>query len=297
MFVVLGANGNVGGAAATELRRRGHAVKAVVRDVARGERLTAAGCETVVADLSDARALERALDGADGVLVMCPLNLRADDVEAEAQRIIDAIGDAVETARPQAVVALSDYGAHHDGETGIPMIFRRFEERLRSTPGSKTFLRSAEHMQNWLRYLRVARERGVMPSLHAPLDKRFPTVSAFDVGLAAADFLTDETAARDSARVVHIEGPRRYTASEMAKALGPRAGRPVEAQALPRENWIPALRAGGLTESYARLLVQTQDAHEAGTIEVEPGGELRRGQTEPSAAFAVQAEVSTPQAS
>jgi NAD(P)H dehydrogenase (quinone) len=280
MIVIFGATGKVGGAAAIELRRRGLEVKAVTREVTRGGPLAQIGCEIVEADLQDLPSIERAMQGADGVLVVCPPRLDADDLEADAQRTIEAIGAAIESTRPRAVVAISDYGAHVPAGTGITMIFHRMEARLRAASESITFLRSAEHMQNWLRQVPAARAHGVLPSLHHPITRQFPAVSALDVGVVAAEILATE-APRGGPRVVHVEGPRRYSAADFAEAVARLVERPVVARELGRESWTRALAAGGLGASYAGLVAALQDAHNAGHIDVEPGvGEVRRGPTD-----------------
>jgi uncharacterized protein YbjT (DUF2867 family) len=125
MIVICGATGKIGGTAARALRSRGLPVTAVVRDVAKASALEAAGCTLATADLGDERAVTAAFRGADAVLVICPLRPAAGDVEGEAGRIIDALGAALASTRPQHVVAISDYGAHVPAGTGI-------------TPGSST---------------------------------------------------------------------------------------------------------------------------------------------------------------
>ncbi|OWJ68429.1 NAD(P)H-binding protein [Inquilinus limosus] len=274
MFVIIGATGRIGGAAARELRRRGRAVRAVVRDPGKAAALAEAGCEIAVADIADTEALAAALSGAEGALVIAPLNPSRGDAAAETRSLIDNLAKALELARPTRTVAISDYGAQHPSGTGITVLFHDLEQRLGGLPGV-TFLRSAEHMQNWVRSLGAAMATGVLASLHHPLDKRFPTVSAPDVGLIAADLLD---AAEAPPRIVHAEGPQRYTAMDVAAALSGPLGRPVQAVALPRGQWDQALGAGGLGDGYARLITELYDAHNAGRIEVE-GGEIRRGTT------------------
>jgi hypothetical protein len=58
-------------------------------------------------------------------------------------------------------------------------LFHFLEERLRRISWQLIFLRSAEHMENSSRVVKVAAQTGVLPSLHHPLTKMFPTVSAF----------------------------------------------------------------------------------------------------------------------
>jgi NAD(P)H dehydrogenase (quinone) len=121
--------------------------------------------------------------------------------------------------------------------------------------------------------------------MHHPLTKAFPTVSAADVGTAAAELLVERSEARH--RVVHIEGPRRYTALDVAATLAALAGRQVTAHELPRPDWVPVLVRAGLGESYARLVVELYDAHNRGRIDAERGaGETRRGRTELAEVFA-----------
>ncbi|MGO4122914.1 NAD(P)H-binding protein [Inquilinus sp. YAF38] len=274
MFTIIGATGRIGGAAARELRRRGRAVRAIVRDPGKAGALADSGCDIAVADIADTEALATALKGAEGVLAVVPLNPSRGDVAAETRSLIDSLGQALEAARPPRIIAISDYGAQHAAGTGITVLFHDLEQRLGSLPGI-AFLRSAEHMQNWARSLRPAMATGVLASLHHPLDKRFPTVSAPDVGLIAADLLA---AAEAPPRILHAEGPQRYTPMDVAAALATPLGRPVQAVALPRDQWDQALAAGGLSEGYVRLITDLYDAHNAGRIEVE-GGEIRRGTT------------------
>jgi uncharacterized protein YbjT (DUF2867 family) len=114
--------------------------------------------------------------------------------------------------------------------------------------------------------------------LHHPVTKRFPTVSASDVGLIAADLLMSE--GQPPLRIVHAEGPERYSADEVARILGELVDRQIVAQALPRAEWVAALSGGGLSTSYAELVAAMYDAHNAGRIDVEPGvGETRLGKT------------------
>jgi NAD(P)H dehydrogenase (quinone) len=274
MFSIIGATGRIGGAAARELRRRGRAVRAIVRDPGKAGALAEAGCEIAVADIADTEVLATALRGAEGVLAVVPLNPSRGDAAAETRGLIDSLARALEAARPPRTVAISDYGAQHAAGTGITVLFHDLEQRLGGLPGI-AFLRSAEHMENWGRSLRPAMATGVLASLHHPLDKRFPTVSAPDVGLIAADLLA---AAEAPPRLLHAEGPQRITSIDVAAALAGPLGRPVQAVALPRGQWEQALAAGGLNEGYVRLITDLYDAHNAGRIEVE-GGEVRRGTT------------------
>jgi len=286
MFVIFGATGKIGGATVDALRRAGAPVRAVVRDQEKAARFVAAGCEIAIADLRDVAALARAIDGAAAVQVLCPVEPQADDAADAMRRSIDAVAEAVTVASPKSVLAISDYGAHLPHGTGLTMTFHQLEERLRWIAPNLILVRSAEHMENWARSVGYAAATGVLASIHHPLTKVFPTVSAADVGAICADLLLAANAA-EGVRVVHVEGPQRYTPLDVASAMGVVLGREVTAQELPRRDWQAMLGLAGMSASYAQLVVDLYDAHNAGRIDAESGaGEIRRGTSDLVKAFA-----------
>lgn len=279
MFAVVGAAGKIGYATSLALREAGVPVRAILRDQGKASRLRAIGCDVALADLQDPVALGRAIANADAVQVILPPPLRAPDAIGDMRRSIDGLAEALERARPNRVLAVSDYGAHVGEGVGMPSVFHAFEERLRRLEMPKVFLRSAEHMEGWGAFIPVAAAAGIVPSLHHPVERAFPAVSAPDVGLIAADLLVRPAAAPDD-DVVHAEGPRRYSATDVAAALSRLLGRTVAAQALPRAQWRESLEQI-LSASAATLLIELYDAHnKGGLIDVEPDGQVRYGATE-----------------
>jgi NAD(P)H dehydrogenase (quinone) len=200
------------------------------------------------------------------------------------RRSIDALARAIAMSRPKTVLAISDYGAHLPNGAGLTTTFHWLEEALRAAAPNLVLVRSAEHMQNWARVLAVAAATGAQPSLHHPLTKLFPTVSAFDVGAICAELLLAPKRS-EGVRVVHVEGPKRYTPEDVASATSTVLGRNVAAHELPRSDW-EALLSRGMSVSYARLVAELYDAHNAGRIDVEEGGEIRRGPSDLVTAFA-----------
>jgi NAD(P)H dehydrogenase (quinone) len=280
MFAILGANGKVGRATIRALRERGLPVRAVVRDRAKAREFEALGCEIAIADIRDAAALRQALSDAEAVQAICPIAPQAGDPAAEMRVFADAVRDAVIATRPARALVISDYGAELPAGTGITLAFHYLEARMRGTSTTLTLLRSAEHMQNWARVFRPAAQTGLLPSFHHPATKIFPMVSASDVGIVAADLLAAPHE-KNSPRIVHVEGPRRYCAHDVAKALGEALGRPMGLLQLPRSEWIATLVRGGLNARYATLIAELHDAHNAGLIDVEKGAsDVRLGSTE-----------------
>ncbi|AOI59180.1 NAD(P)H-binding protein [Burkholderia diffusa] len=287
MFVIFGASGNVGSSTVTTLRHAGHPVRAVLRDTRHRERFVQLGCEVAIADLTDASAIAAAIDGAQAVQMLCPVPVADSDPAATMARTLDIVTGALVANPPPALLALSDYGAELDGNTGITRLFHRLEEKLKTVPTTLTLLRSAEHLQNWTRVLPVALATGVLPSFHHPVDKVFPTVWAPDVGVAAARLLLEPAEFGNGPRIVSIEGPRRVSVRDIAQTLGAAADHEIVARELPRDAWTATLLRAGLSERHAQLIVDLYDVHNAGRIDVEAGvSERVHGTTTPEEALA-----------
>ena len=287
MFVIFGAAGNVGRVSAAALRRAGREVRAVVRDGKQGAVLAEIGCEIAVADLLDPISVARAIEGAHAVQLLCPVPHTDADPANTMRRMIDVSADALRANPPQRVLALSDYGAEHASGTGITTLFHTLETQLAPIASQLTFLRAAEHMHNWARVLPIALAKCVLPSLHHPLSKLFPTVAAQDVGLLAAELLLDDRPPKVSPRVVSIEGETRVSALDVARTLGELAHRQIAAYEVPRSEWATMLQGAGLGENHARLITDLYDAHNAGRIDVETEiSERRFGATPLAGVFA-----------
>ncbi|KAK4065649.1 hypothetical protein Trihar35433_7769 [Trichoderma harzianum] len=280
MFAIVGAAGKVGYATSLALRDAGMPVKAILRDESKAGRLTEIGCEIAIADLLDSKGLAKAIGDAHTVQIILPPSPQAKDPAEEMRRGIESLASALAEARPKRVLAISDYGAHITNDIGMPTLCRTFEEWLSKLDCHKVFLRSAEHMQGWGRAIPRAIESGTLPSFHDPLDMVFPTVSAPDVGVIAADVLL-RPASDQMVEIIHAEGSRRYSANDVAAVLSQLLGRTINAEAVPRSQWKGAFESV-MSPSLAELLIKANDAqNEGGLVDVEPDAkEVRYGTTE-----------------
>ena len=279
MYAIVGAAGKIGYSTSLKLREAGVPVRAILRNDMNASKLSAIGCDIVLADLRDPAALGRAIAGADAVQIILPAPLQAEDAAEEMRGSVESLVAGLDQARPALVLAISDYGAHLGQGFGMPSMFHLFEEHLNRLEIPKVLLRSAEHMEGWGRVVPAAIAKGILPSMHHPHDKNFTTVSAQDVGLISADLLL-RPRTEFAEQIVHAEGPRRYCANDVAAALSQLLGRTITAQALPRSQWQNGLERA-LSPSVARLIVDLYDAHnKGGLIDVEPNGEVLRGTTE-----------------
>jgi NAD(P)H dehydrogenase (quinone) len=265
MYAITGITGQVGGAMARTLLARGKAVRAVVRNVEKGQSWAAKGCEIAVADMEDAAALAAAFQGTDGVFILPPSEFDPSPGFPEALRVIAAVKKAIETARPKKVVCLSTIGAQ---ATQPNLLTQRtlLEQALSTLSIPVTFLRPAWFMENFAWDIASARDSGVIAFFLQPLDKPVPMIATRDIGLLAAKLIEEDW---QGLRVVELEAARRYTPNEVAAALASVVGRPVRAEAVPRETWGSLFKSQGMKDPIPRI--QMLDGFNEGWIEFEGG--------------------------
>ncbi|EXL65228.1 hypothetical protein FOPG_18540 [Fusarium oxysporum f. sp. conglutinans race 2 54008] len=264
MFAIFGATGKVGYATAAALRQAGMQVWAIVRNESKAEPLREMGCEM--------QSLTASFRNADVVQIILPPTMDAADPAEGMRKGINNLANALEETRPIRVLAISDYGAHVEGDIGMPTVCRGLEKRLARIGGHKIFLRSAEHMQGWERVIPAVKESGTLPTFHSPVDKLFPTISAPDLGPIAARLLL-RPLGRSGVDVVHAEGPQRFCAADVANALGEHLGRSIQTNIIPRELWDDVFRRV-MKPSMAELLIKANDAqNQGGLVDIEPGSD------------------------
>src|SRR5262245_37269945 len=95
MYAVTGVSGNTGSVVASALLRRNKAVRVIVRDEPKGRQWKDQGAEVAVANLDDAAALSRALEGVKGLYFLVPPNLHAQDGLGFMHGIVDTLHDVL----------------------------------------------------------------------------------------------------------------------------------------------------------------------------------------------------------
>jgi uncharacterized protein YbjT (DUF2867 family) len=262
MFAITGITGQVGGIVARVLIDNGQRVRAVVRNAEKGAAWARKGCEVAVADLYDAAALKKAFAGVQGVFFLLPPVFDPSPDFNEARRVIAAVREALEVARPSKVVSLSTIGA----QALQPNLLQQHqlqEKSLGTLPLPITFLRAAWFMENATWDVAPARTTGVIPSFLYPLDKPVPMVATEDIGRVAAELLQETWQGR---RVVELEGAR-LSPNDIAAAFGRVLEREVRMEAVPRATWEALFKSQGMKNPVPRA--QMLDGFNEGWIDFE----------------------------
>lgn len=272
MYAITGITGQVGGVVGRKLLDAGQAVRAVVRDADKGRHWAEQGCALEVATMDDVDALHRAFEGAEGVFVLLPPAFDPAPGFPEARRIIDAVRVALAAARPARVVCLSTIGAQADQPNLLNQL-GMMEQSLRTLDLPMAFLRAGWFMENSQWDIQPAREHGTLPSFLQPTHRAIPMVATEDVGTTAAALLQEHW---EGVRIVELEGPSPVSPDAIAAALADLLGRPVRAEAIPRDQWAELFQAQGMQHPVPRM--QMLDGFNQGWIAFEGGSlEQRKG--------------------
>lgn len=274
MYAITGITGQVGGAVARALLAAGKPVRAVARDPDRAAPWIELGCAFAQANMDDAEALAGAFADAEGVFILLPPVFDPSPDFPETRAVIAAVRAALLKAKPDRVVFLSTIGAD-SARPNLLNQLRLMEQALQTLPMPVAFLRACWFMENSTWDIAPALERGVVPSFLQPLDRMIPMIATEDVGAAAAALLQRDW---EGVHVAELEGPAPASPLDIAATLGAILGKPVHAEAVPREEWQGVFRAQGMTNPLPRI--QMLDGINQGWIAFgAPEAEHLRGST------------------
>lgn len=261
-YAIIGITGNVGGVAAKQLAASGATVRAIVRSEAKGASWIGRGGEVAVATLDDPVALQAAFTGVDGIFIMTPTWFDAADMFEENAKALQALGQALRSIPPTKIVLLSSIGAHRPHGTGAILKLHDMEMAFADLP-AVTSIRAGWFMENFAGLIPYVRESGVLPSMLAPLDREVPMIATVDIGKLVADVLQEDWTGQ---RVMELEGPRRYSPDDVAKAFASVLGRDVHAEILPPSEWDATYRSWGLAPRSASAMAEMLNGFNQGWI-------------------------------
>jgi uncharacterized protein YbjT (DUF2867 family) len=189
MYTVIGATGHIGSVITKALLEKGEKVRVVGRHGGKLQSLVLKGAEAMVADVTDAEALSRALDGARAAFLMIPPSMTAADYRAEQEKTSDALSAAVRESGLQYAVNLSSIGAQASVGTGPILGAHSSEHKLNAVEKLNVLhLRPAYFFENHLAGISMIQMMGLFGGALKP-DLKIPMIATKDIGAYAAERL------------------------------------------------------------------------------------------------------------
>jgi NAD(P)H dehydrogenase (quinone) len=223
-FLITGATGATGGAAAAQLLEKGRHVRAFVhREDERSESLRARGAEVVVGDLLDFDAVREAVKGMNRAYFVYPI--RPGLVQATAQFAQFAIEAGVD-----AVVNMSQVSARGDAKSHSARE-HWLAERVFDWSGLNVAHIRPTYFAEWLLYLAPMIRQG---AIYAPFTTgRHAPIAGEDQGRVIVGILQNPEPHRG--KIYPLYGPVELTYQEIAKIVGGVLGREITYQFMPIE--------------------------------------------------------------
>jgi uncharacterized protein YbjT (DUF2867 family) len=260
MYIIMGGTGHVGSATAEALLARGEAVTILTRHAERAGHWRRSGAQIVEADVEDVESLRAAFRHGRRALILNPSAEVSTDTDVVERRRVTNILAALDDSALEKVVAVSTGGAQPGERLGDLNVLWELEEGLRRQPIPAAINRGSYYMSNWDAMLEPVRATGKLPSLFdATLP--IPMVAPHDLGEIAAERLLSPPTDNG---IRYVEGPRRYTPEDVARAFARALRREVVVAVTPRAEWRSAFRRLGFSEaaadSYARMTEASVDS-------------------------------------
>jgi uncharacterized protein YbjT (DUF2867 family) len=256
MNIILGASGQVGGAVIVTLKEKGEPIKGIIRDSKKAADIEKRGAVAAVADIFDESSLIEAFKDGTTLFALMPVNATSDDILGDTKKILENYRKALETSSIKKVVGLSTMGAQYSSGTGNLSMLYLLEHAFEGLDVKTTFIRPAYFFSNWMMYLNVVKEKGILPTFF-PLDLAIPMISPLDVGKNAADIITMEDTA---GKIYEVKGPILYSSKDVASAFAVALGKEVTAVQTPRDEWEKALHEAGFSEDAIKNFIEMTDA-------------------------------------
>lgn len=265
MYVIIGATGHTGSAAANKLLANGKKVRVVGRNASHLAPFVAKGAEPFAADATDKNAMTKAFAGAQAVYVMLPPDLTTRDYFAYANQVTESLATAIENNHVKHAVSLSSIGADKPEKTGPIVGLHRLEDRLnRIADLNALHLRAAYFMENTLGQADAIAQMGYAAG---PLraDLKFPLIAARDIGEYAADALSRLDFSGHQVQELH--GNRDLSYSEVTAVIGKAIGKPdLKYVRLTPEQFRGALMQMGMSSHSADLLTEMAQSMDSGYV-------------------------------
>lgn len=251
-ILVTGATGTVGSHVVRELRERGVAARAFVRDPQRAAALLGDDVPLAVGDFTDPASIRAALDGVQRVFLCCGNH---PGQVADETNVIDAAA----AAGVRRLVKISAPGSQLDAPVEFARIHARIEAHLAGSGVPAVVLRPGFYLTNLLAGADTIRSMGrfFLPAGDAKVAMTDPR----DVAAVAAVALTEDG---HEGRAYAVTGPALVTCTEVAEHLGTALRRPVEFVDVPDDAARAGMTQAGVPEWLAEQIVLLW-------------GELRRG--------------------
>jgi uncharacterized protein YbjT (DUF2867 family) len=239
MIAVIGATGNTGRAAVKELQALGEDPLCIVRNADKAREVLGANARTVVAEITDRAAIEKALKGIKRVFVVTGHNPQTGEQQINILQAAKAAGVEVfvKVSGGRAVVGPAVESVVGRGHHAI-------EEAIKTSGLAWVILSPGFFMQNTLAQAPSIKSEGKLVQAY-PKDLPIAFIDVRDTGAVGARILRDP--ARHAGKTYAFTGVR-STFEEFANVFSHVLGKPVTYVGAPLDQAEQGMKARGMPD-------------------------------------------------
>lgn len=256
MILVINGNGRVGRAVVKHLVVQHKVIpRVLVRDVIRARRELGPALDIVQGDVTQPDTIVQAMQGVQAVFLCTPV----DPNQVEYQ------GNVVREAKRTGatIVKVSGLSTTLDSTVDSGRWHAETEAQIRDANIPHTFLHPNFFHQNLSFQWQQAAEKGVIRS--AVADQPIAMINADDIGAVAAQLLVSPGDNHpDRGETLLLTESRAWTYPQIAECFSQVLKREVRFEILSAKNMERALKASGQPDWHVKLLMQFNDAFNAG---------------------------------
>ena len=227
-ILVVGATGDVGSAAAKIAVKKGHRVRALVRNTSNRDRLGEAKdkIEFVEGDMLDKASLERALEGMEAVIISIRLT-EAEKAKGRTYHDIEYSGvknvvDAAKKKGVKKIIHVSAGGVSQKSGSDMYQAKYQSEEAIRKSGIGYTIFQPSGMFKDFEAYhIPTVIKMGVTNKWPSPIHFHMSPLSHIDLAKCMVDALTNPKALN---KTLEIGGPDCITQAELLNMIAKEAG-------------------------------------------------------------------------
>ncbi|MER7500256.1 NmrA family NAD(P)-binding protein [Nonomuraea pusilla] len=267
MIVITTPTGQIGSQVLANVLTAREPIRVIAREPSRLPPQVRERVEIVRGSTDDVGVVNEALAGADTVFWLVPPNPRARSIPGHTLDFVRPLCEAITSQGVRRVIGVSSLGRGTARNAGQISAIFAMDDLVESTGVSYRSLCPPGFMENLLQQVEPIKSQGVFFSPVSG-DRKVPVCSTRDIAAIAADLLLDDSwSGQDS---VPIHGPEDLSHHDMAEIMSQVLGRPVRFQQVPGDTYVATLTRHGMTEAWARGIVDMAAAVERGAYDAEP---------------------------
>ena len=261
MIVVTTPTGQIGQQLVEKLLDNAEPVRVIARDPARLDPHVRERVEVVAGSHDDPGVVAEAFAGAEAVFWLVPPNPHAESVEGYYLDFTRPACEAFVSQGVKRVVGVTSLGRGYGKNAGNLSAAFAMDRLIESTGVAYRALELPYFMENLLSQARAIAGQGAFYMANAK-DRTLLTVATPDIADVAAELLGDRSWTGQAG--VPVVGPDELSPNEMAEVMTEVLGRPVRFQEVPGEAYKDTLTGYGLSEAWARGIVDMVAAQNEG---------------------------------